>query len=388
MNTDHSSAAPAAASTSASGPVPAPAHAPMAPPAPEHHPAHGRKIFFGALLILAGFGGFVTWRILRPSPLATTDDARVMAHYTTVAPRIATQVTAVHVKDNQFVHKGDLLVELDDRDLQTAKAHVLASIARDQAQVADTQAAIARQPSLIAQAASAVDAARARLALARQNAQRYRNLAQTGAGTVQNRQQADAGLQQAEAELQGAEAGLAAARQQLQVLRASQQAAQAQVVADQSQLQQAELNLQYTRITAPIDGTVGQLAVEVGNYATVGNAMMTLVPLDAVYIESDYREIQLRHVLAGQPVDIHLDAYDVTLKGRVDSIAPASGATFSAIPPENATGNFTKIVQRIPVKITVLPGQPAARLLRLGMNVETTIQTNYANVLSAQAVTR
>lgn len=332
-----------------------------------------------ALCVFAVCVGFVAWRILRPSPIEETDDARVMVHYTTIAPRVTAPITEVHVKDNQEVHKGELLVTLDEKDFLTAVQNAQSALERDRAHIADVSAAISRQPALITQAEAGVDAAKARLSLAQQNQTRYDNLAKSGAGTLQNHQQADSVLQQSKAELLGAQANLLAAQQQLAVLAAGRSSAEAQVRADQAQLEQAQLNLSYTRIVAPIDGTVGQLSAEIGNYTNAGTALMTLVPLHAVYIEANYREIQLRHVLPGQNVRIHLDAFNVDLHGRVDSIAPASGATFSAIPPENATGNFTKIVQRLPVKILVDSSDPHARLLRVGMNVETAIATNFAD---------
>ena len=153
---------------------------------------------------------------------------------------------------------------------------------------------------------------------------------------------------------------------------------------DRAQLDQAQLNLSYTRITAPLDGLIGQRSVQVGDYIAPGGALMTVMPLDAAYIEANYREVALRHVRPGQHVRIHLDAYDADLDGVVDSLAPATGATFAAVAPENATGNFTKIVQRLTVKIDVLPHQPMARLLRVGLSVETYIDTHLADVAAVE----
>jgi membrane fusion protein, multidrug efflux system len=201
---------------------------------------------------------------------------------------------------------------------------------------------------------------------------------------MQEHQQADSTLQQGQASLDSAEASLAAARRQLDVLNAERSASEAAVRADEAQLEQAKLNLSYTQVRAPIDGMVGERSVQVGNYVSPGTTLMTVVPLDQVYIEANYREVALLHVHSGQPVTIHLDAYNIDLKGTVDSVPPASGATFAPIAPNNATGNFTKIVQRLPVKIVVTPGQPLVKLLRVGLSVETTINTGLENVVDEQ----
>ncbi|NVN32498.1 HlyD family secretion protein, partial [Endobacter medicaginis] len=175
-----------------------------------------------------------------------------------------------------------------------------------------------------------------------------------------------------------------AARHQLDVLKAQSEAARATLRADHAQLDQAQLNLSYTRIPAPVDGTIAQRSVQVGDYVGPGTTLMTVVPLDRIYIIANYREVALRHVLPGQHVRIHVDAYDIDLDGIVQGIPPSSGAVYSPIPPNNATGNFTKIVQRLPVKIEVSPGQPLARLLRAGFSVETTIETGLADVVGRQ----
>ncbi len=362
-----------------------PPGAPLEPPKPP--PKKKRKPlwpwFLGAVIVL-GFVALVLVRLYKPRPTVETADARVAAHYTTVAPRIAGQVVAVPVDDNQNVRAGQVLLELDPRDQQAAVANAEATLARDRARVTTAAAQLSRQPALIGQAAAVVPSADARITLAQQNLLRYRNLAQTGAGTVQNRQQAEAALKEAQADREGAQAGLSAAQQQITFLKAEQAAARAQVRSDEAVLRQARLTLSYTRITASLDGVVGQRTVQVGDYLAAGSPVMSVVPLDHVYIEANYREVALTHVLPGQHVRIHVDAYNIDLNGHVDSLAPATGATFSAIPPENATGNFTKIVQRLTVKILVDPGQPLARLLRVGLNVETNIDTGLAPVLDEQ----
>ncbi len=340
--------------------------------------------WFLAGAVVLGFVALVVWLVFAPKRVVETDDARVVVHYTNVAPRVSGQVASVLVDDNQPVYAGQLLVTLDPRDYLASVANAEATLARDRARVGGASGSLARQPALIGQAQANIPAAQARLALAQDNAVRYRNLAATGAGTVQSRQQAEAALQQAQSDLDSALAALQAAQQQIPILNADRRSAEAQVGIDQASLDQARLNLSYTRITAPMDGMVGQRSVQIGNFVSAGGPLMSVVPLREVYIEADYREVALRNVLPGQHVRIHVDAYNIDLDGTVDSLAPATGATFSAIPPENATGNFTKIVQRLTVKILVSPNQPAARLLRVGLNVETRIDTGLANVVGAQ----
>jgi membrane fusion protein (multidrug efflux system) len=335
-------------------------------------------------LVVAIFAAVVLTIIFRPHPDVWTDDAYVTVHYATIAPRISGQVATVPVDDNDVVKTGQVLATLDPRDNETALASAEAAVARGRSQLDEISANVTRQPSIIAEQQAAVASARAKLAFAQDNARRYGNLAATGAGTMQEHQQADTTLQQAQASLDSADASLDAARRQLDLLKARRSAAEAAVKADEAQHQQARLNLSYTQILAPIDGMVGERSVQVGNYVSPGTTLMTVVPLDQVYIEANYREVHLLHVRSGQPVTIHLDAYNIDLKGTVDSIPPASGAAFAPIAPNNATGNFTKIVQRLPVKIVVTPGQPLAKLLRVGLSVETTIHTGLEDVVYEQ----
>ena len=335
-------------------------------------------------LVVAIFAAVVLYIIFRPRPDVRTDDAYVMVHYATIAPRISGQVATVPVDDNDVVKAGQVLATLDPRDNETALASAEAAVARDRSRLDEISTTVSRQPSIIEEQQAAVASARARLAFAQADARRFGNLAATGAGTMQEHQRADTTLQQGQASLDSAVASLDAARRQLDVLKAQRSAVEATVKADEAQLEQAKLNLSYTQIPAPIDGMVGERSVQVGNYVGPGATLMTVVPLDQVYIEANYLEVDLLHVRSGQPVTIHLDAYDIDLKGTVDSVPPASGAAFAPIAPNNATGNFTKIVQRLPVKIVVTPGQPLAKLLRVGLSVETTIHTGLEDVVDEQ----
>ena len=350
----------------------------------------GRRPLWPWLLVgvlVVGFVVAVLVIIYAPSDSVWTDDAYVTAHYATVAPRISGQVASVDVDDNQTVRAGQVLATLDDRDFRTTLATDEAMLARDGAQADDIAAQIARLPSQVAQSQASVASSSAQLLFAQQNAARYRNLASTGAGSLQERQQADMSLRQAQASLDGAQAQLSATRHQLPILEAQYQAALGTIRSDRAQVEQARLNLSYTRILAPVDGNVAEREVQVGNFVGPGAALMALVPLDRVFIVANYREISLRHVLPGQHARIHVDAYDLDLDGVVDSVPPASGAAFAPIQPNNATGNFTKIVQRLPVKIVVSPGQNDARLLRIGFSVEITIHTGQVDVKGEQNTT-
>jgi membrane fusion protein (multidrug efflux system) len=293
-------------------------------------------------------------------------------------------VSVVGVNDNQPVRAGQLLLQLDDRDFRTALAQAQATLASDQARAAQAAAELARQPSQIRQAQAQVASVSARLGLSNTDAARYTNLAATGAGTVQQHEQADVTLRQDRASRRSAEAELTAQRRQFDALNAALQAARDKISVDAAQVDQARLNLSYTRIVAPIDGQVDQRQVQVGNYITPGSAVMVVVPLEGVYVMANYRELALRHMRPGQPVLVHLDAYDIDLDGVVDSLPAASGAAFSPIPATNATGNFTKIVQRLPVKIVFRPGQRLTRLVRVGMSVETTVDTRLEDVVAEE----
>lgn len=307
----------------------------------------------------------------------STDNAYVQADFTTISPQISGTVDRVLVEDHQRVKRGDLLVTIDDRDFVVALDSTKAQVASAKASIASLKARLAHQETAIAQAQAVVVADEAAVKLAKANQRRYRSLASDGSGSVQALQQADAELSIQQASLEKNQAGLQAARQQLDILRADldkAEAAQAQAQAAQSA---AELNLSYTRITAPIDGTVGQKAVRVGAYINPGKPLLSIVPLDAVYISANFRETQLANVHAGQDVQIEVDAlHGEMLKGKVESLGPASGVSYSVVAPHNATGNFTKIVQRLPVRISIDPNQPATTRLRVGMSVIASIRVS------------
>jgi membrane fusion protein (multidrug efflux system) len=337
----------------------------------------------GVAVILVGFIVIVLIRIWHPGGNVWTDDAYVTADYTTIAPKVSGLISQVLVNDNESVTVGQVLARIDDRDYVVAVKAAKANVVSAQATVANLDAEIARQPILVAQAEAAVQADDASLAFAQANARRYHNLSQGGAATVEQQQQTSSAVGTLTATRAGHLAAVEAAQKELDVLTAQRAQAAGALAQAQADLDQAQLNLSYTQITAPEDGVVGARAVRIGAYVGPGTALLALVPLQQAYIDADYREVDLTHVRDGQPVSITVDTFPgTTLHGTVDSVAPATGLTFAPIAPDNATGNFTKVVQRLTVKIILDPNQSLAGLLRAGMSVETTIHTDDAPVTS------
>lgn len=329
------------------------------------------RILSAALLLTVAIGSvFYLNRSESSASTQSTDDAYVLADFTTVAPQVSGTIETVLVEDNQPVKKGDLLAVIDDRDFIATVNVAKAQVASAQAGIANLEARLIQQQTVIRQAQAAVAADDAALKLAKVNHARYRNLAADGSGTVQAQQQAEAQLSVQQAGLEKSQAGLQAARQQVDILKADLEQARATLAHAQAAQAIAELKLSYTRITAPITGTIGEKSVRVGAFVNAGKPLLAIVPLDAVYITANFRETQLARVQTGQTVDIEVDALPgETLTGTVQSLGPASGVSYSAIAPHNATGNFTKIVQRLPVRIRIEPDQPAAAKLRVGMSV-------------------
>lgn len=300
----------------------------------------------------------------------STDDAYVRADFTTVAPQVSGTIKEILIEDHQQVAAGDLLAVIDDRDFVVAVNAAKARVASALASIVSLQAHLVRQETAIRQAKAAVAADDAAIKLAEENRVRYRNLSADGSGTVQALQQAEAQLSIQLANRDKDQAGLLAARQQVDIIQADLQKAKAALAQAQAAQAAADLRLSYTRITAPVSGTIGQKAVRIGAFVNAGQPLLAIVPLDSVYVTANFRETQLARMQPGQVVDIEVDALPgEVLKGVVESLAPASGVSYSAVPPHNATGNFTKIVQRLPVRIRIVPGQAAAARLKVGMSV-------------------
>ena len=321
------------------------------------------------------------WQTFVPDADIWTNDAQIEAHYVTVAPRVSGQVAEVLVADNEVVEKGQPLARLDARPYETAVAEAKAQVGTARARVDELAAEIARQPALIDQAQAVVERDRASADFAERNAKRYRELASANGISEESRQRQDADARSASSQLAADRADLAAAKSQLKVLKAQKEQAEASLAVARARLADARLNLSYTDVVAPKAGVVGERAARPGAWVDPGTALMAVVPLQNIYVQANYRETDLTHVAPGQPVSIHVDAFpDDPLTGHVDSLAPATGVTFSPIAPDNATGNFTKVVQRLPIKITIDPGQGAIARLKQGLSVETTIHTGFADV--------
>lgn len=322
------------------------------------------------LLIVIAFWMFSS----RSTP--ETDDAFVSADSTLVAPRISGTIADVYVQDNQSVKAGDVLAKIDDRDYRNAVLTAQASLETANAQMLSLTAQLAKQQQTILQAQAMVNADSASIAYARQSADRYKRLLQNGSGTADARDESDANLRSKLASQQSDMAAAQAAEKQVDVLKAEQAQAKAAIDSAATALAQAKLNLSYTEITAPVDGVVGQRSLRIGGYVSAGTRVLAVVPLHDAYIVANYLETQLGDVQQNQPVDIKIDALPgVTLKGKVDSISPATGVTFSPISPDNATGNYTKVVQRLAVKILLDKDQADAKRLKVGMSVIPTINT-------------
>jgi membrane fusion protein, multidrug efflux system len=307
--------------------------------------------------------------------LESTDDAYVKADYTTVAPKVGGYVAEVLVADNQKVVAGQVLARIDDRDYVAALDQARGDVAAAQATLRNLDAQLALQHSVIAQQQADIDATRATLKFAQQDDARYRDLVRRGFGTVQQTQAAEAKLRETSANLERSRAALVTAQKQIDVIATERDRQVAVRDRNTAIARQAEINLSYTTIVAPVDGTVGARSIRVGQFVAAGTQLMAVVPLQDVYVVANFKETQLTRVRDGAPVEIKVDGYPgVHLTGHVDSVSPASGLEFALLPPDNATGNFTKIVQRIPVKI-VLDHSALVGVLRPGMSVEPTIDT-------------
>ncbi|MBF8754954.1 MULTISPECIES: HlyD family secretion protein [Pseudomonas] len=336
-----------------------------------------KTLVIGSVLGVAVLAALVTPWMLGSDHQQSTNDAYVTADYTVVAPKVPGFIKDVLVEDNQQVSAGQLLATIDDRDYRAALDAAQAQLLVAKAQSADARATLERQASLIAQAEAAVRAAQAEMAFADHEVTRYSRLAEQGAGTVQNAQQARSRVDQARARLANAQAALVATRKQVDILTAQVASAEGQLKRAEAGVEKAQLDLSYTRITAPVDGMVGERALRIGAYVNPGARLLSVVPLQQAYVVGNFQETQLTHVQPGQSVSISVDTFSgEKLHGHVQSIAPATGVTFAAVKPDNATGNFTKVVQRIPVKIVFDDGQPLLERLRVGMSVVATIDTH------------
>jgi membrane fusion protein (multidrug efflux system) len=319
------------------------------------------------ILIVAG----IAWW-LYVQQYESTDDAFIDARIIPISAQASGAISEVDVTDNQVVEAGTLLMRLDDRTYRAQLAQAKAQLDEAQANVANLGAQIDEQNARVDQAKKQVVQAQAALTFAQQEFDRYEQLAKTGSGTVQQAQQSRSNLVQAQATYAGNAANEAVAEKQISVLDTQRKSALAQVEGAQAQLQLAETNLSYTTIVAPAAGRITKLTAARGVYTTPGQALSMFVPRE-IWITANFKETQLAHMSIGQPVDLRIDAFpDRAFHGRVDSIQAGSGTAFSLLPAENATGNYVKVVQRVPVKITF--DAPPGIELGPGMSVVPTVK--------------
>jgi membrane fusion protein, multidrug efflux system len=336
-------------------------------------------IALAALLLILASAPYADywWRTGRF--LISTDDAYVDAHSMLVAPKISGYIASVAVDDNQTVHAGEILATIDARDYQTALDQAHANVLSVKAGIDTLYQQIAEQKLASQEARQLVTADEAALTYSHENFQRAIRLAHVGAGTVQAAQLATADIREKEASLDHDKTAVKATEKHVAVLEAQLAQAKANLTQKGAIEAQARLNLSYTVLRAQFDGTVGARTVAAGQYVQPGTQLMAIVPLNDVYVTANFKETQLTDVRPGQGVTLEVDTFPgVIVHGYVGSIAPASGEQFALLPPDNATGNFTKIVQRVPVKIVIAKNDPLRGRLRPGMSVEPTIDTKSA----------
>ena len=340
-----------------------------------------RKVLFIILpvVVLASglSGGWYWWNVLRF--LQSTDDAYVQSDVSLISPKVEGYIKKVKVADNQEVAEGAVLFVIDDRDFKAKVAQAEAAVAAEEAIIATYESRLTLQQSMIEQAAATVKSVEADLTREQQDYKRYSALLSTDFASRQRFEQAEADARKGEAAVARSRAAFAAEQNQLAVLRSQQREEQAKLQQARAYLQLAQNDLENTVIRAPISGIAGNRAGQVGQYVKAGTQLLSLVPLSRIYVTANFKETQLTHMRPGQLARVLVDAYpDLTLDGRIESFAPASGAQFSLLPPDNATGNFTKIVQRVPVRIALPTNGPLAGRLRPGLSVTVSVDTRDA----------
>jgi membrane fusion protein (multidrug efflux system) len=329
-----------------------------------------------ALAVLAGGAWYARDWWTTGRFIESTDDAYVGGNVTALAPHVSGFVAKVLVTDNQQVRAGQPLIQLDPRDYQAALDHADAVVKARTATLDGLRARAVQQQSVIRKDEADLSSKLATLDFATLDATRYRTLASTAAGSRQDAQRAVMVEQQAHADVMAASAGLEAGRQQLTVLQADIAAAAADLQQAQSDLTTARLNLSYTDITAPVDGYIGNRAAQVGAYVTPGTYLLSVIPSQGLWVDANFKEDQLTRMRDGEPASVKVDMLpDHVFHGRIASMAHGTGAVFSIIPAENATGNFTKIVQRVPVRILLDAADPDLRRLRPGLSTTAQVDT-------------
>lgn len=348
--------------------------------APQHRPQKSKKrrillrIVFGIALIAAL--AFAYWYLFARYS-ESTDDAYIQADSVTLAPKISGYVAKVLVKDNQWVKAGDPVVQIEDDQYQARLNQASATILADQAAIDQANAEINRQNAQIEQAQAQQRAAKVQLNYSNHEYQRYLPLAASGAENQEKLAELRRSRDQAQADFDANVAAVKSASAQIQSMHAQIEQAKAQLASAQANRAQSTIDFKGTVIYSPLDGRVGDRAVRVGQYVQPGTRLLTVVPEHDLYLVANFKETQLTHMQPGQPATLHVDAFpshDFT--GVVDSFAPGTGSLFALLPPDNATGNFTKIVQRVPVRIRITDNSEAVKRLLAGMSVTVDVNTH------------
>jgi membrane fusion protein (multidrug efflux system) len=344
------------------------------------------RILFGAIAFLAVACGGVYGRYwyMVGRFIESTNNAYLRADQVAMAPRVSGQVSDIYVKDNEEVAVGQPLLKIDPRRYEMTMRQARATVAAREADIAKSEADLRQQDAVIAQAEADLKTAQATSDLAGKEFDRAAALVMHGYATQQKNEQTESALAQARSTVNLKQAVCDAARQQVATLKAQLAQAEAQLAAAKENLSQAEIDLNDTVLRSPIAGRVGDRTVQTGQFAQPGTKLLTIVPTQQMYLVANFKETQLQHMRPGQPAEISVDAYpDLVLTGTVDSFAPGTGAQFALLPPENATGNFTKIVQRVPVRIKVNAPENAAPAFVPGLSIEVSVNTKAAAPIRA-----
>jgi membrane fusion protein (multidrug efflux system) len=344
------------------------------------------RILFGVIAFLAVACGGVYgryWYVVGRF-IESTNNAYLRADQVAMAPRVSGQVSEIYVRDNEEVAAGQPLLKIDPRRYEMTMRQAKATVDARQADVAKSEADLRQQDAVIAQAEADVKTAQANSDFAGKEFERASALVVHGYATQQKNEQTETALAQAKSTVSLKQAVRDAARQQVATLKAQLAQAQAQLAAAKENLGQAEIDLNDTVLRSPMAGRVGDRTVQLGQFVQPGTKLLTVVPTQQMYLVANFKETQLQNMRPGQPVEISVDAYpDLALTGTVDSFAPGTGARFALLPPENATGNFTKIVQRVPVRIKVNAPENAAPAFVPGLSIEVSVNTKAAAPIRA-----
>jgi membrane fusion protein (multidrug efflux system) len=336
------------------------------------------------LLALAAYGGWQWWTAWRF--VQSTDDAYVQSDISLISPKIEGYIKEVQVRDNETVSAGQVLFVIDDRDFAAKLAQADAAISTTEATIATFESRLKLQQAMVEQAEAALASADTEANRTQLDFKRYASLVSTDFASRQRYETAEADAHKGEAALVKARAALAAEQRQVVVLGSQRREEESRLLQAQATRRLVRNDLDNTTIRAPVAGVVGNRAGQVGQYVKPGTQLASLVPLPRVYVTANFKETQLTRIRPGQTAEIAVDAYpDQPLRGIVESFAPASGAQFSLLPPDNATGNFTKIVQRVPVRIAVPEGSDLAGLLRPGLSVTVTVDTRQSPASDAES---